>query len=230
MLLCAVSVLAFFIWFSPTLWPHNAVSLLLPCAWFAGQGWFTLQIFLGRTKSVLLFVTLALACVSAVLAVRDQWSREWYFGLRQISRSEIATVAETVREHTAPDEKIIAPAAICVEAKRQNLIHYRELEGLLRGLHKAREAGAVKEFLKSAGQADFHEIRRVAARALGPELDSAVRHGHAAAVVRGTVGFDFVDARVSLAGLQEYGYEEVLSTDHYTVWLAPSRSRTAPAR
>jgi hypothetical protein len=186
-----------------------------------------------------------LAGVTALIAIifgiqvfpikNNQWKLDSVYGFGFRSRKEIREAAGAVRAESGPNEVIIAPPEVAVEAGRRELVHYREIFGPMKEIERIWDSEGFAGLGRESRKDDF--FRRLAdlAPVGGEEALRAIEgEGDSPRRVRVVVP----DSRKSLLSefrilpdrLIREGFTPVYKGEIYTVWSVRSAARSAPAK
>lgn len=231
--------LAFYGLASPTFWPHNLISVLVPLSWLGAvflEWWLkaVAQAVRAPDRTAALRAASGLLIMAAGLVVfpirNDHWARQSAFGFGFQSRREIGEVARAVRAHSEQDRRVIAPPYVAVQANRMKLVHYREVAGPVTLITEAMRAGTLGELRQRLRDRDFFAALFDASRTVGKRLEEAVEGRTVPVVVPDSRAALISETRVRESFLEASGYRLVLTTEHYGVWTIAARERTSPMR
>jgi hypothetical protein len=223
---CA-AYLGFYLFLSPTFWPHNCLELLPPLALGSAASLvFAVRVVgaLPVRSRPLLQGAAAAVVLLALCAVGFRYWRVITPAHLLRSRVEVREVAGALARCTDPHERVLARGVFPVAAARPNLLPYWEVRSLMplarrvwaeRGLRALLEGGRKVAFLKQARSLSEElqrELERLLARQQVPAL-----------VVDPSPQFSPLAPSPAL--LSRHGLTRVLATTHYEVWARPERCR-----
>ena len=225
----------FFGLLSPTAWGHNYLEPLPFITIIGGIGF---DWMLGHMQNLrknpdresalwlgasAIFVVLSLIWIAPL--VNENWGQGAVYGFGFIPRAEISQLGLALNKSSRPGEEVVAPAFLCFQAHRRELIRFPETYGVLREaeLEYRRDGlGAARAHLGSENF--FGLIVRTAHFWRDPILDS-IRAGKVSAVIP--------DSPIQLlplvippqlmppdlgATLAQSGLRPTLETDHFVLW------------
>jgi Dolichyl-phosphate-mannose-protein mannosyltransferase len=223
----------FFGFLSPTAWGHNYLDWIPFIAIVAGFGlerWLGAigDLFDGRTYrgvswgsggAALIFFSL----IAFTPLVNENWLRGSIYGFGFIDRDEIATLARAIRKASAPGDRIIAPAFLCFEANRRELIRYPETYGVWREAEAEYEHDGFFRARRMLGSEDFYGLIIRSAHYWGDQMNDAIAKGTVPVVIADSTFQMMAIARYPLANLSpdfllDHGYFPALRTQHYVMW------------
>ncbi|HVN29157.1 MAG TPA: hypothetical protein VMT64_11750, partial [Candidatus Binataceae bacterium] len=120
---------------SPTSWGHNFLEPLPFIAIIGGIGvdWMIAQansqtlVPVGASAA---FIVISLLWISPL--ENENWMQGSVYGFGFVPREEISRIGAALRDASRPDEEVLAPAFICFQANRRELIRFPEEYGVLR--------------------------------------------------------------------------------------------------
>lgn len=220
---------AFYLFFSPTLWPHNLIDLLIPLAlcsaatlWFIGDT-------LRELKKNPVFNLRGLALIATVIWVGGSLKglapfqpsprhRGAVYGFGFQSRREVAEVGRVIQRWSRPEERIIAPALIAVAANREKLIAYREIAGEAEAIRQRWAEGDRAGVFSRREMRGFFEQIKEEARPWQVEAAEAVKARRVAVVVIDKSRGHYPYFTIPADFLRAYNYQVVLRTENYDLW------------
>ncbi len=225
----------FFGLMSPTAWAHNYLDFLPYVAIIAGLG---LERIIAAARELIsgerassdfgwvaggIGATM-LALVTVVPLINENWARDSIYGFGFVPRDEIRQLADAVGAATAHDEPVIAPAFICFEANRRELVRYPETYGVYREAREAYRREGLAAARREMGQRDFFKLIATTSHFWNDEMKDAIRTGRVNVVVPDSrlqllpiVRPAIADA-LSDKSLLEQGFRPELLTDHFIMW------------
>ncbi len=220
---------------SPTAWGHNYLEALPFIAILSGIGldWLIAAIRGGNVTAPAARIAGGTAVILVMLGwltplVNENWLHGSVYGFGFVPREEIAEIAAALDAASAPAEDVIAPAFICFEANRRELIRYPETYGVYRAALEEYERDGFSRAREHLGRADFFALIEQTAHFWMDPIRDAIRAGRVRAVI--------ADSPVQLLPLvmpgpgflAENGYRPALRTEHFTLWIrqgAPATPR-----
>jgi hypothetical protein len=151
--------------------------------------------------------------------VNENWLRGSAYGFGFVAKEEVAQLATALRDSTAPTDEVIAPAFICFEANRRELIRYPETYGVYREAELEYQRDGFFRARAHLGDADFFQLIARTAHFWTDQIKQAITDGKVNAVI--------CDSRVQLlplvyvpeAALIANGFRPMLRTEHFTLWV-----------
>jgi hypothetical protein len=237
----------FFGFLSPTAWGHNYLDVLPFLAVVAGIGSETLLgsirgAFKSQNGSRALLTTVggSLVVIFSLLTitplVNENWLRGSIYGFGFVPRAELAELSHALRETTGPEEVVIAPAFICFEANRRELITYPETYGVYR---EARAEFARQGFFAARSQLgaeDFFDLIGRTAHYWADQMQDAVANGSVDAVIADSPLQLLPIVRPPLVAVSPdfliaHDFRPELQTEHFILWKRiRSREKGQPPR
>ncbi len=224
----------FYLFFSPTLWPHNLIDFLIPLSIASAATLLYLVENLGRRprvessrkqlaglSSLLLWLVLCLLWISPIRPSARHRGAIYGFGFQ--SRDEIATVARAIRKNSGPNDRIAAPALIAVAADRMKLIAYRELAGELAAIRAAWEEGGLEASLKLSREGRLFSKVQDSRVGWEAEIAQAIREHRLALVVNDWGRAHYPHFGIPADFLKEQRYRCIFRSEHYDVWAREER-------
>jgi len=224
----------FYLFLSPTLWPHNLIDFLIPLSIASAATLLYPVENLGRRPraefsrkqlagllSLLLWLVLCLLWISPIRPSVRHRGAIYGFGFQ--SRDEIATVARAIRKNSRPNDRIAAPALIAVAADRMKLIAYRELAGELAAIRAAWEEGGLEAALKLSREGRLFSKVQDSRVGWEAEIAQAIREHRLALVVNDWGRAHYPHFGIPADFLKEQRYRCVFRSEHYDVWAPEER-------
>lgn len=226
----------FFGWLSPTAWGHNYLDFLPYIAIVAGLG---LDRLIGAFAELItgpsaaqrgqwawalgggLTVVVCLFTISPL--VNENWLRESVYGFGMMPRDELAVLARSVREASAPRQAVIAPSLICFAAGRRELIRYPETYGVYRLARQTFEHEGFAAARRRLGGADFFALIADTAHFWNDRVKRALADGSVSVVIADSPLQLLPLVRPPLAAVDSQtliaqGFRPELRTEHFLVW------------
>ena len=215
---------AFYGVLSPTAWGHNYLEALPFIAIVAGIGVIDLidaprrpsqkWQFLADWRGALIGISL----LWIAPLVNENWLRGSVYGFGFVPRAEISELARALRAASKPDEDVIAPSFICLEAGRRELIRYPENYGVYREAKAEYDRDGFFAARRRLGAADFFRLIFVTRHFWVEQIREAIVSGKVRAVIS--------DSRIQLLPLvvipndflSSNGFRLVLTTKHFALW------------
>ncbi len=221
---------AFYGFASPTVWAHNYLELLPALAAVAGYGaegiWRGLAALrrpplprgaaLASPLGALLFTGL---CLAGPTPLRNEnWERDSVYGFGYLPRAELALLANALREASAPDASVVAPAFLCFEAGRRPLIRFPETTGVYRDVaERADRDGWLRTWRDTTGAGFFERIGATAHHWQQP-LDAALRSGAIDVIVPDSEWMLQAIVGPPPERLRRLGFRPALRSPHFVLW------------
>ncbi len=219
---------AFYGVISPTAWGHNYLEPLPFIAIVAAIG-ATALIRASRTPQrqwPLLAgaaAMLALSLLWIAPLVNENWLHGAVYGFGFVPRAEISQLADALRAASKPGDDVIAPAFVCFEAGRRELIRFPETYGVYREAKAEYDRDGFFAARRRLGEADFFQLISDTRHFWTAEMRDAIAAGKVSAVINDSPIQLLPLVLVPEDFLSSNGFRPVLTTDHFTLW-----SRTPP--
>lgn len=123
-----VEITIFFLFISPTLWPHNMIDLLLPLTLGNSISIYYLYKFFtcrSRYSKFAIFIGLFILIFVFCGALKPAYFQGWGF----VPRKEFGATVQFIHNHTPDNLPIHAPHYLANEAHRLKIVDYEELIG-----------------------------------------------------------------------------------------------------
>ncbi len=227
---------AFYGVLSPTAWGHNYLEAIPFIAIVAGIG------VTGLVRAIENLIAgeahprpwkpvaggaalIAIFLIWITPIVNENWVRGSVYGFGFVPRAEISELAGALRAASKPDEDVIAPAFICFEAGRRELIRYPETYGVYREAKAEYDRDGFFAARRRLGAADFFGLIWDTGHFWSEQMRDAIAGGKIPAVIS--------DSPVQLSPLvlipEDFmlsnGLRPVLTTEHFTLWSRASADR-----
>jgi len=209
--------------FSQDLWPHNYISVLPGLCLLAGlwldrvfrgdfwegdDRWIYHRALMCLTPVVLLFTVIPLK--------NHQWERGSIHGFGFLGREQSEEIARIIQDHARPDQRILAPEHLALDAGRRLFLDDRmEAAGPVRRLQGLAAEQGLIQACRIMGKEDFWMQTEGAQIYWKSEAVDQILEGKLPVVI------PFLYARFKEELFQEAGYQ-ALDFTWYRVWLAPS--------
>ena len=215
---------------SPTAWGHNYLEVLPFIAIIAGVG--AMQVVAafhavisgenpGRGQWMRLAgdtILIAIFVFWVTPIVNENWLHGSVYGFGFVPRAEIARLAEALRGASQPGDEVIAPAFICFEAQRRELIRYPETYGVYREGKLEYQRDGFAAARSRMGTRDFFRLIAETAHFWTEPMRDAIARGKVTAVIN--------DSPIQLLPLVmipddlllSNGFRPVLTTEHFRLW------------
>ena len=213
---------------SPTAWAHNYLEGLPFIAIVGGIGvdWMFAQ---AQKEAWTSLATAGAFILVSILWIAPLVNENWYggsvYGFGFVPRDEINRISMALREASAPDEEVLAPAFIAFQANRREMIRFPETYGVLR---EAEEEYARDGFLRARdhlGHENFFKLIADTAHFSRDPILKTIHDGKLNAIVPDSdiqllplvipplmLPADFQQTMV------DSGFRPALQTDHFIVW------------
>ena len=216
---------------SPTAWAHNYLEPLPFLAIIASAG---LLATLGAVRAAIAGEEAArgpwprVAGAGALIAIcliwatplrNENWLRGSVYGFGFIPRGEVARLAAGLRDATAPGDEVIAPAFICFEANRRELIRYPEMYGVWREAESEYRRDGFRRARERLGRADFFKLIHDTAHFWTDPIKRAVADGSVKAVIIDSPIQVLPLVYLSDGFLSANGFHPAMRTENFTLWL-----------
>jgi hypothetical protein len=163
MLVLAIVAAEYFFYgiFSPTSWGHNFLEPLAFITIIGGAGvdWMIVQF---QSKSLLplaggaVFILISLLWIAPLK--NENWMQDSVYGFGFISRDEVAQIGGALNTTTRRDEDVLAPAFICFQANRRELIRFPETYGVWREAELEYERNGFAAARAHLGSRNFFQL------------------------------------------------------------------------
>jgi len=219
---------AFYGVMSPTAWGHNYLEPLPFIAIVAAIG-ATALIRASRTlpqQGPMLAgaaAMLALSLIWIAPLVNENWLHGAVYGFGFVPRAEISQLADALRAASKPGDDVIAPAFVCFEAGRRELIRFPETYGVYREAKAEYDRDGFLAARRHLGETDFFQLISDTRHFWTAEMRDAIAAGKVSAVINDSPIQLLPLVLVPEDFLSSNGFRPVLTTDHFTLW-----SRTPP--
>jgi Dolichyl-phosphate-mannose-protein mannosyltransferase len=231
---------AFFGVLSPTAWGHNYLEALPFIAIVAAIGALRMIDALRDLVTAAspapsdwrwliggaLLIVVGLAWATPL--VNENWLRGSVYGFGFVPRAETDRLARALRDATGPSDEVIAPAFICFEANRRELIRYPETYGVLREAELEFKRDGFFAARRHLGSVDFFKLIIETSHFWTSRIKSAVTGRKVKAVISDSPIQLLPLVYVPEQALIDSGYRPALRTAHFTLWvLGPPRDSGA---
>lgn len=218
----------FFGWLSPTAWGHNYLDFLPYIAIVAALGlerWFSAinAALRGRKAGDVRWAGggAALILVSIIFLtplVNESWLRGSVYGFGFIPREELSALSEGLRRASAPDAEVIAPALLCFEANRRELIRYPETYGVYREAEAEFRKDGFFKTRERLGRADFFDLIDRTAHYWVEPINQAIANGKVGAIIPDSPVQMLRIVAPRPDDLIDHGFVPYLRTEHFVLW------------
>jgi len=219
---------AFYGVMSPTAWGHNyleplpfiaivaaiGATALIRASWTPPRQWPMLA---GGAAM------LALSLIWIAPLVNENWLHGAVYGFGFVPRAEISQLADALRAASKPGDDVIAPAFVCFEAGRRELIRFPETYGVYREAKAEYDRDGFFAARRHLGETDFFQLISDTRHFWTAEMRDAIAAGRVSAVINDSPIQLLPLVLVPEDFLSSNGFRPVLTTDHFTLW-----SRTPP--
>ncbi len=191
LLLALVSTDLIFFWFvSGAFWPHYLLSTLPPLAILSGAAldrWSDIIIHRSRLSVlshcfVLTGVAITIAFFLIVPGAMIGKGAAEHYGFSGTPRKIVSECATFIRDHTSPDDVIIAEPFIALEAQRQMLVKFYDNWGLILWMNQMLDQGTYFHRVKELSKQKFGDIRKYSQQFWMPLVDTAFAQKTIAAI------------------------------------------------
>ncbi len=227
---------AFYGVLSPTAWGHNYLEALPFIAIVAGIG---VTALVGAIEDLIAgeghprqwkLLAGGAAIVAIILAgitpiVNENWLHGAVYGFGFVPRAEISELAGALRAVSHPGEDVIAPAFICFEAGRRELIRYPETYGVYREAKTEYDRDGFFAARRRLGAADFYELISDTRHFWTEQMRDAIADGKVRAVISDSPAQLLPLVLIPEDFLSSNGFRPVLATEHFTLWSRASAHR-----
>jgi len=214
---------AFYGVMSPTAWGHNYLEPLPFIAIVAAIG-ATALIRASRTLPQQwpmlagAAAMLALSLIWIAPLVNENWLHDAVYGFGFVPRAEISQLADALRAASKPGDDVIAPAFVCFEAGRRELIRFPETYGVYREAKAEYDRDGFFAARRRLGEADFFQLISDTRHFWTAEMRDAIAAGKVSAVINDSPIQLLPLVLVPEDFLSSNGFRPVLTTDHFTLW------------
>jgi hypothetical protein len=156
---------------SPTSWGHNFLEPLpfiaivggIGVDWIIGQA----QVASGRTKDADSQAWMRLAGCGFFILIsllwiapleNENWLQGSVYGFGFVPRDEVAGIGAALHDASRPDEDVLAPAFICFQANRREMIRFPETYGVLREAELEYQRDGFAKARADLGREDFFAL------------------------------------------------------------------------
>ncbi len=229
---------AFFGVLSPTAWGHNYLEALPFIAIVGGAGvnWMLAlaEVAIGkgagdsgragiRLAGCAVFVLISLVWIAPL--ENENWQQDSVYGFGFVPRREISQLATALRGASRRDDDVVAPAFLCFEANRRELIRFPETYGVWREAELEYRRDGLQAARAHLGGENFFALIVETAHFWRDPLTDAVRGAKLNAFIADSEIqlLPLVISPVLLPAdfsktLTDRGFRPELTTDHYTLW------------
>ncbi len=224
---------AFYGVLSPTAWGHNYLEALPFIAIVAGIGATALvraieDLIAGEAEprpwkplaGGVALVAIFLAWITPI--VNENWLHGAVYGFGFVPRAEISELAGGLRAASKPDDDVIAPAFVCFEAGRRELIRYPETYGVYREAKAEYDRDGFFAARRRLGAADFYELISDTQHFWTEQMRDAIAGGKVRAVISDSPVQLLPLVLIPEDFLSSSGFRPVLTTEHFTLWSRAS--------
>lgn len=231
----------FFGLLSPTAWGHNYLEPLPFITIIGGLGVDWILVHLqslrenpNRESALWLGASAILLLISLIWIaplVNENWGQGAVYGFGFIPRAEISQLGLALRKSSRREDEVVAPAFLCFQAHRRELIRFPETYGVLREAELEYQRDGLKAARARLGSENFFGLIVATAHFWRDPILTSIRSGKVSSVIP--------DSPIQLlplvippqlmppdfgAILAESGLRPTLETEHFVLW-----SRAPPA-
>jgi hypothetical protein len=223
---------------SPTAWAHNYLEMLPFIAIVGGIGvdWIigsALMLARGDDREdSRVGLRLAMCAVFFVISIiwiapleNENWIQGSVYGFGFVPREEVSRISAALHDATGPDDEVLAPAFICFQANRRELIRFPETYGVWREAELEYDRDGFFAARRRLGQQNFFSLIAQTAHFWRDPIIVSIQNGKLGAVVP--------DSPIQLLPLVlppvmlppafpnvlvDNGFRPVLQTVHFVLW------------
>jgi hypothetical protein len=222
----AAAAYVFFGLLSPTAWGHNYLEALPFIAIVSGIGLDRLVAAIRGDDETFRWARIAGAAAVMVVMlgwltplVNENWLHGSVYGFGFVPRQEIAEIAAALDDASAPGDDVVAPAFICFEANRRELIRYPETYGVYREALEVYERDGFRRAREHLGRTDFFVLIEQTAHFWMDPIHEAIRSRRVRAVIADSPVQLLPLVMLGPGFLAQSGYRPAMRTEHFTLWL-----------
>jgi hypothetical protein len=228
----------FFAVLSPTSWPHNYLEPLPFIAIVGGIGfdWMIRAPSGSRAWMRLagsgVFILISLLWIAPLR--NESWVRRSVYGFGFVSRDEISRAGTALRNASRSDEEVLAPAFICFQANRRELIRFPETFGVLREAELEYQRDGFAAARAHLGPANFFSLIFQTAHFWRRPILESIQDGKLNAVIPDTpiqlLPLVLPSVLLSPTFPQVRGgkdFRPIFQTEHFTLWTRESKPEEA---
>jgi len=223
---------------SPTSWGHNYLEALpfitiiggIGVDWMIGQA----QVASGRTKDAdsqawirlagcMLFFLVSISWIAPL--ENENWLQGSVYGFGFVPRDEVARIGAALHAASRPDEDVLAPAFICFQANRRELIRFPETYGVLREAELEYQRDGFAAARAHLGQENFFRLIGETSHFWREPIIKSIQDGKLNAIIPDSPMqlLPLVLPPVLLPAdfpqlLVDNGFKPVSQTDHFILW------------
>jgi hypothetical protein len=217
---------------SPTSWGHNFLEPLPFIALIGGIG---IDWMIARAQSApdsqasillagcIVFIIISILWIAPI--ENENWMQGSVYGFGFVPRDEISSIGAALRDASRANEDVLAPAFICFQANRREMIRFPETYGVLREAELEYERDGFARARAHLGNENFFRLIGETAHFWSDPIIKAIRDGKLNAVILDspvqllplvippmTLPADFVHT------LNDNGFQPFSQTEHFILW------------
>jgi hypothetical protein len=229
---------------SPTAWAHNYLEVLpfitiiggIGVDWIIGGGQSLVSgANRGDSRVGLRLAGCAVFFIISIVWIapleNENWIQGSVYGFGFVPSEEVVLISAGLHDATGPDDDVLAPAFICFEANRRELIRFPETYGVLREAELEYQRDGFFAARKHLGQQNFFSLIAQTAHFWRDPIIASIQNGKLGAVIP--------DSPIQLLPLVlppvmlppdfpnvliDNGFQPVMPTEHFMLWRRVSGS------
>jgi len=225
---------------SPTSWGHNYLEPLPFIAIVGGIGvdWMIAQAQIVsddsqariRLAGCALFILISLVWIAPL--ENQNWLQGSVYGFGFVPRDEVSRIGAALHDTSAPEEDVLAPAFICFQANRRELIRFPETYGVWREAELEYQRDGFARARDHLGHENFFRLIAETGHFWRDPIIQSIQAGKLNAIIPDSpiqllplvlppvlLPADFPQVLV------DNGFRPVSQTDHFVLWKRASRSQ-----
>jgi hypothetical protein len=221
---------------SPTSWGHNFLEPLPFIAIIGGISvdWIIAQAQMTnadsrawmRIAACAAFIIISLIWIAPL--ENENWAQGSVYGFGFVPRDEVSRIGAALHDASRPDEDVMAPAFICFQANRRELIRFPETYGVWREAELEIERDGFAKARAHLGDENFFRLIIDTAHFWRDPLLKSIQDGTLNAIVPDSAIqlLPLVAPPIILSDdfpelLVDNGFKPVAQTDHFVLWKRP---------
>ena len=213
---------------SPTSWGHNFLEPLPFIAIVGGVGvdWMIEQFQMAswlRLAGCAVFILISIWWIAPL--ENENWMQGSVYGFGFVPRDEVSRIGVALRDASRPEEEVLAPAFICFQANRRELIRFPETYGVLGEAELEYERDGFAQARAHLGNKNFFRLIAETAHYWRDPIIKSIQDGKLNAII--------LDSPVQLLPLVippvllppdlpqvliDDGFRPVAQTEHFVLW------------
>ncbi len=219
---------------SPTSWGHNFLEPLPFIAIIGGIGvdWmidqFQTEAWM-RLAACVVFIFISIFWIAPI--ENENWMQGSVYGFGFVARDEVSRIGIALHDASRPDEDVLAPAFICFQANRRELIRFPETYGVLREAELEYDRDGFAQARAHLGNENFFRLIAETGHFWRDPIIESIQDGKLSAII--------LDSPIQLLPLVlppvllpadfpqvlvDNGFRPVARTDHFVLWKRAASS------